>query len=332
MWQCNVFWVKLKTNLAFRQIGTLFKIDTGEENIRKRVADTFRSVASALHQLLTPNHLGITHLTREAALVHHTAYTRTFFGDQLSLIWDGTYFYMYKSNDHNLQRGTFSGQKCRHLVKFMVLALPDGYVVETLGPFYGKDNDATIARYILDTLDGLQPLCEDDDIQIVDRAFRDVAGFFIQLGYDVKMPGLLEKGATQLTTEDANAARLVTKCRWPIEAIHGRLKKWRFFSERIDNSFLSLLNILVRVTAACLNKYRTMLYDATSNEHIQLAKKMLELQDHRSQLKQQLNSSELSFRRKWLKMTDTDIKFPQLSLDFLRQYTCGSYQLKQRLR
>ncbi|CAF1548443.1 unnamed protein product, partial [Didymodactylos carnosus] len=72
-----------------------------------------------------------------------------------------------------------------------------------------------------------------------------------------------------------------------------------------------------------------MLYDATSNEHIQLAEKMLELQDRRNQLKQQINSSELSFRRKWIKMTDTDIKFPQLSLDFLREYTCGSYQLKQ---
>ena len=88
------------------------------------------------------------HLTRTQALDHHTAYSQALFGYQLSVIWDGTYIYCNKSNDHRLQRLTYSGQKSRHLMKMMSLVLPDGYILEFIGPFYGKDNDASISKVI----------------------------------------------------------------------------------------------------------------------------------------------------------------------------------------
>ncbi|CAF4548779.1 unnamed protein product, partial [Rotaria magnacalcarata] len=157
------------------------------------------------------------------------------------MIWDGTYVYCYKSNDHVLQRECYSGHKSRHLVKMMSLVLPDGYVLDLIGPFSGKSNDSTITKEILSTCANLQHLCQAGDVQIVDRGFRDVAEEFETLGYDVKMPGLLGKNDKQLNTTDANESRLVTKCRWVVESFHARFKKWRFFSERIDQSFL--LNI-----------------------------------------------------------------------------------------
>jgi len=144
-----LFWIKLKTNLSFRQIGTIFKIDTQETSIRRRVEDTFHAVLDRLNEILVPKHLGLTHLSRSEALNHHTAYSRAFFGDQLSVIWDGTYIYCNKSSDHALQRSNYSGQKSRHLIKMMSLVLPDGYVLDLLGPFYGKDNDASISKVIL---------------------------------------------------------------------------------------------------------------------------------------------------------------------------------------
>jgi hypothetical protein len=144
-----LFWVKLKTNLSFRQIGTLFKIDTQEESIRRRVEDTFHAVLGYLNESLVPKYLGLTHISRTEALNHHTAYSRAFFGDQLSIIWDGTYIYCNKSNDHALQRSSYSGQKSRHLIKMMSLVLPDGYVLDLIGPFYGKDNDASISKVIV---------------------------------------------------------------------------------------------------------------------------------------------------------------------------------------
>ena len=144
-----LFWMKLKTNISFRQIGTLYKIDTQEASIRQRVEDTFHVVLDTLNEILVPKYLGLTHLSRLEALNHHTAYSRAFFGDHLSLIWDGTYIYCNKSNDHVLQRSSYSGQKSRHLIKMMSLVLPDGYVLDLLGPFYGKDNDASISKVIL---------------------------------------------------------------------------------------------------------------------------------------------------------------------------------------
>jgi hypothetical protein len=80
-------------------------------------------------------------------------------------------------------------------------------------------------------------LCQDNDTHIVDRGFRDVAAELGALGYDIRMPGLLRKEDKQLSTIDANESRMVAKCRWVVESFHTRFKKWRFFSERIDQLF-----------------------------------------------------------------------------------------------
>ncbi|CAF0973702.1 unnamed protein product [Didymodactylos carnosus] len=114
-----IFWIKMKTNLSFRQIGTLFRVDCPDQDIRKRVSDSFHSVAAAFEKVIVPQHLGIEHLTREMALSHQTAYTKAFYGDNICLIWDGIYFYFDKSDDHELQRHMYSGQKKYHLLKFM---------------------------------------------------------------------------------------------------------------------------------------------------------------------------------------------------------------------
>jgi hypothetical protein len=141
-----MYWIKLKTNLSFRQIGSLFKIQTQEESIRRRVEDTFHVVSQHLYDAIVPSYLGFHHLSRADAITHHTAYTQTFFGNNLALIWDGTYIYCNKSEDHKLQQETYSGQKSRHLVKFMSIVLPDGYVFDLIGPFKGKENDAKISK------------------------------------------------------------------------------------------------------------------------------------------------------------------------------------------
>ena len=39
-----MFWIKLKTNLSFRQIGSVFNIPGNSEDRRKRAADAFDSV------------------------------------------------------------------------------------------------------------------------------------------------------------------------------------------------------------------------------------------------------------------------------------------------
>ena len=230
-----MFWIKLKTNLSFKQIGFLFNISGDGENRRKVVSRSFDSVCQVLTDVLVPKYLRISHLSRSEAIDHNTSFSNEFFGEKVTIIWDGTYFYAGKASSHEFQRATYSGQKKRHLVKFMSLCLADGYCLDTLGPFFGTANDATVTNHITTTRNVLERWCEASDVIIVDRGFRDVAEAFSHLDYEPKMPIYLPNGQKQHTTKDANEARLVTKVRWPVESYHARLKIWRFFSNRIEN-------------------------------------------------------------------------------------------------
>ena len=83
--------------------------------------------------------------------------------------------------------------------------------------------------------------------------------------------------------------------------------------------------------AACFNKYRGVLNDSNSPEHEAIGQRMPQAQQHRSEIHQLISNNQLSMRKKWIPLMDINIelKFPILSLDFLRKYTCGTYQIKQ---
>lgn len=72
----GIFWIKVKTGLSFRQIGSLFNLPGDLESRRKRVADSFDSVSRIMTEYFVPNHLGTGHISRDAAKEHNTAYTR----------------------------------------------------------------------------------------------------------------------------------------------------------------------------------------------------------------------------------------------------------------
>ena len=80
----------------------------------------------------------------------------------------------------------------------------------------GAEPETDIPSYIiflqaiLNTCNNLSIICEDGDVQIVDRGFRDVAAEFEEIGYDIKMAGFLDKTSKQFTSEQANETRLVT--------------------------------------------------------------------------------------------------------------------------
>ena len=53
----------------------------------------------------------------------------------------------------------------------MSLVLLDGYVLDTIGPFRGNMNDASITPHVLRKCDSLIGWYEDDDVMLVDRGF-----------------------------------------------------------------------------------------------------------------------------------------------------------------
>ncbi len=75
----------------------------------------------------------------------------------------------------------------------------------------------------------------------MDKGFRDVAAEFEEMGFDIRMPGFLDKKSKQFTSEEANETRLLTKCRWVVESFHARFKSGECFPNELTNRLFSIL-------------------------------------------------------------------------------------------
>jgi hypothetical protein len=87
---------------------------------KRTVVSLIRSVWLALMKDFTSHHLGLQHIDRQAILDHHqTAIATEIFTtnpNQLYIIMDGTYLYIQKSSNNEMQRRTYSFHKHRHLL------------------------------------------------------------------------------------------------------------------------------------------------------------------------------------------------------------------------
>lgn len=211
----------------------------------------------------------------------------------------------------------------------MSLILPDGYVLDTIGPFVGTMNDASIAKTITRTCDELIEWCEEGDIMIVDRGFRDVMEVFCDLGYEVKMPEFLTKGKKQHDAIEANRSRMVTKIRWRVESYHARLKKWTLLGSRIENAFIPKVADCIRIVSAALNCYRESIGEEAINPaDTLLAQRMRSLVAQNNLLQERVLLGSLSSRSKWEGIDEKMFDFPSLSVEELRELFFGTYQIK----
>lgn len=169
------------------------------------------------------------------------------------------------------------------------------------------------------------------DIIVVDQGFRDAHVELLNNGYVVKAPHHQPAGI-QLTTQQANESRLVTKVRNEVERANGRIKDFKLF----DKIWLSLdipnLKIDFTVAAALHNRFRFMQQQEDNNKSINLAREMLIRVpmknvlapivvnvSFQNQLKKKMNCSQ---------MRDFSI-FPQLTLQDLEDLAFGKYQIYQ---
>jgi hypothetical protein len=212
----------------------------------------------------------------------------------------------------------------------MSLVLPDGYVLDAIGPFQGTANDASITERILETRNDLVEWCDYGDIMICDRGFRDVIQTMSDLGYEVKSPVYLGKSQNQHTTIESNESRLITKVRWTVESYHARMKKWRILSDRIENQFLPKLGDMVRIISAGLNAFRGSIVANADNDQLHMiAKLMNEQKSQNNTLKYYIDRGLIRTRSHWRNMDDESIVFPEIDLDYLRELFFGTYQIKQ---
>ncbi|KAJ8677232.1 hypothetical protein QAD02_013019 [Eretmocerus hayati] len=148
-----------------------------------------------------------------------------------------------------------------HLLKPAVIVAPDGHILCILGPNFSdsRNNDAQV---LIDQfnreVDSLAVWMQRGDIVLADRAYCDLRVFLMRLlSIDVQIPVFLQRGRNQLSTEDANESRKITRGRWVVESRNGYFRSvFHFLAGTINMMHAVHLKDFYRIASAILNRYR----------------------------------------------------------------------------
>ncbi|XP_056014968.1 uncharacterized protein LOC125654892 [Ostrea edulis] len=326
----GIFLIKLKYGLSNKMLSTIFNIS--KSSLRRAIA----SVRQSLVCSFVPQNLGLQHISREEVIGKHTrSLAHTLFGSSRNteavLVLDGTYIYIQKSNNFQFQRRSYSLHKGRPLVKAMVVVTTTGYFLTTIGPYLadGKNNDAAILTHMFKTnVHDIKNWVREEDIFVLDRGFRDAISLLEDLGIRAEIPCFMKRGEKQLSTEDANLSRLVTKVRWIVESANARIKRWKYFDKVLPTNQVPYIGDLIRIVCAISNKFLPPL-SGDREDDVAIASKMLYLSRQLNTLKERVETENLDMRKSTIwKEATTVVDFPRLSEERLRELTCGTYQLR----
>lgn len=123
---------------------------------------------------------------------------------------------------------------------------------------------------------------------------------------------------------------MVTKVRWVVESVNGRIKQWKLLDKVLLNTLVPSIGDFVRITCAICNKYRPAITTQRDTD-LHWTQEMLQRMKQPNRLLQQLEEKGLLRKRSTCTPTDaTNLNnFPRLSMDELRNITMDVYQLKQ---
>ncbi|XP_056007177.1 uncharacterized protein LOC125665391 [Ostrea edulis] len=290
-----VFLCKLHSGLSNRFLATLFNLT--KSSLRRAV----KTIRQAMMENFVPQNLGFHHVTREKVIEDHTRpLAASLFGTsgkEVILVFDGTYIYIEKSSNFHFQRRSFSLHKGRPLLKPMVIVTTSGYFVSVLGPYLAdpRNNDASILTHIIKTnVEDIKHWIQDEDIFVVDRGFRDAIPLLEDMGIQAEMPKLMIKGQKQLSTEDANMSRLVTKIRWVVESSNARIKRWKYLGHTLPTNQIPYIGDYVKIVCVLSNKYFSELNTCLSRDDDEAqAAKMLYLSKQGNTLKEYVEQNNL---------------------------------------
>lgn len=304
---------------------------------RQTVSDKISLVRKSLMARFVPENIGLHSLTRDQYIERHvTEFSNRLFNPQPEIpraivLNDCTYLYIEKSSCFKALRQSYSQHKGRHLIKPSMLVAPDGYILDIQGPYFSNaaNNDANILVNELNR-DGeeMREWFQGGDLFVVDRGYRDAIPTLQRLGIDVRMPALIEAEERQLTTEAANATRLVTKIRWIVEARNGLMKLlFKFLKDVISTTHLKNIRDFLLIFGAVINKYHPPIIMQDAN--IELADRMLERVHQPNIVHARVEAEGLRNRRgRWQPLIQAQqLQFPELNIDALRELTLGVFQI-----
>lgn len=91
---------------------------------------------------------------RNDLISHSTVLSRHLFSSNnpntVVQIWDATYIFVQKSQNHYHQKRTYNSYKKRNFVKIMMCVLSDGLILGVFGLYTALENDASIAKKLLE--------------------------------------------------------------------------------------------------------------------------------------------------------------------------------------
>lgn len=330
-----IYLCKLRTGAPNNRIGTIFNV--AEASVARKIL----KVRTCLLTDFVPEHLGLDHISRNEVIQHGRILPTNIFGNEEMLkaivIFDGTYLFIEKSSNFLFQRKTYSLHKYRNLIKPFLIVCADGYILDVTGPYPATMTDADIMKAILQNHgepieDGaFNYFFEEGDIFILDRGFRDAVPDIESHGYVPHMPPTKMMNEIQLTTENANKSRLITICRWVIEAINGRFKRdYKIFRQRVFNNTVPHIFEDFKIAAALINRFQEPYADsAYVNDFINIINENMNrpnlLADY--VITNNVNRWRANFTR--LRADSPDVAdFPRLTEEDLILFAVGTYHVK----
>lgn len=321
--------IRFRMAYNYTQTGNLFGMTNKTSHVH------INHARDALLENFVPLHLGFDNLSRQFLLNNTTISARLLHGEnnpaKLITIWDGTYIYIDKSANHEFQKKTYNGQKKRNFLRPMVCVTTNGQIVDVFGPFAAVDNDAKCMKHIIENVPAVTETVNVGDVFIFDRGFRDCLADFEQKQYVVKMPSFVrsKERYPQLTTEQANCTRLVTKTRFVVETRNGHIKSvFPVFDRRWGTLAIKDLGKDLRIAAALINKYfAKVVADEGNQEYI--ANAMLAAINSPNIVHSIVSEAIKYEQYKYFVPIEEEFFFPQIAREELLKITLGKYQMKQ---
>lgn len=178
----------------------------------------------------------------------------------------------------------------------MMAVFTDGYIEGVFGPYPGNKNDATILNELLDT--NIWSRFEAGDALLVDRGFRDSLFKISEKGFVSKMPHFSNTPIAPLTTTQANQSRLITKNRYIVEVLNGRIKKtFQCFDKTIQNTTIPYMIEDFRIACALINM--TFKPPTTSSIDVLITERMLNFSNRNNDLSLLVREENLNARKSY---------------------------------
>lgn len=322
--------MRYRTGLSYEYIANSFGVS------RATATNHIDKARAALTESFVPNYLGFENLSRDFLLQNGTVTSRMLHcdnnADVLIVVFDGTYIFVNKSGNYEFQKQTYSGQKKSNFLRPMMCVTTNGYIIDVLGPFKANTNDAKCMQAILEKNTSVTEMMRPGDVFLLDRGFRDCLEDLEDFQYIGKTPHFIQKDhpTQQLTKEQANLSRLITKNRFVVEARNGHMKQiFPIFNEQWSTLNVKHLRKDLRIAAAMINKYfEKVVADAGKEEAIanaMLSRVTLPNKIHPIVLQKLFQDQITHFEP----VDNNNFDFPQFTKEELQQITQGSYQLRQ---